>query len=83
MVILDTVDTSPLSPGVLLAGHSSRSSSQNLINVSISRARGKLIIIADVSYFRNNSPKSIINEVLRQAMQTGIRVSLTEFLTTR
>jgi superfamily I DNA and/or RNA helicase len=78
MVILDTVDSSPLSPGVLLAGHSSRSSSQNLINVSISRARGKLIIIADVSYFRSNSPKSIINDVLRQAMQTGIRASLTE-----
>jgi superfamily I DNA and/or RNA helicase len=78
MVILDTVDASPLSPGVLLASHSSHSSSQNLINVSISRARGKLIIIADVSYFRSNSPKSIINKVLRQAMQTGIRASLTE-----
>jgi hypothetical protein len=52
-----------------------------LINVSISRARGKLIIIADVSYFMGNSPKSIINDVLRQAMQSGIRTSLTRKLT--
>jgi superfamily I DNA and/or RNA helicase len=74
LVILDTVDTAPLSPGVLLSGNSTRSQSRNLINVSISRAKGKLIIIADVAYFSKNSPKGIINDVLRQAIQAGIRV---------
>jgi superfamily I DNA and/or RNA helicase len=76
LVILDTVDTAPLSPGVLLAGHSPNSSAQNLINVSISRARGKLIIISDVAYFSANSPDSIINEMLYQATQAGIRVTM-------
>jgi superfamily I DNA and/or RNA helicase len=76
LVILDTVDTSPLSPGILLADHSPNSSAQNLINVSISRARGKLIIISDVSYFHINSPNSIIDKMLQQAIQAGLRVSL-------
>jgi superfamily I DNA and/or RNA helicase len=74
LVILDTVDTVPLSPGMLLSGNSTRSQSRNLINVSISRAKGKLIVIADVAYFRKNSPKGIINDVLLQAIQAGIRV---------
>ena len=71
MVILDTVDAAPLAPGILLAGQTPDSSAQNLINVSISRARGKLIIIADVAYFKSNSPRSIINNVLHQAIQAG------------
>jgi superfamily I DNA and/or RNA helicase len=75
MVILDTVDTAPLAPGKLLAGYSPRSSSQNLINVSISRAKGKLVIIADVAYFQNKAPKSILNEVLRRATQVGHAVA--------
>ncbi|MFB3040949.1 MAG: DEAD/DEAH box helicase, partial [Candidatus Poribacteria bacterium] len=44
LVIFDTVDASPLSPGVLLSDSFPRSSARNLINVSLSRARGKLII---------------------------------------
>lgn len=75
MVILDTVDTAPLSPGKLLAGQSPRSASQNLINVSISRAKGKLIIISDVAYFREKSPKSMLNDVLQHASQVGLRAS--------
>jgi superfamily I DNA and/or RNA helicase len=71
VVILDTVDTAPLAPSILLAGQAPDSSAQNLINVSISRARGKLIIISDVAYFKSNSPHTIINEMLRQAIQTG------------
>jgi superfamily I DNA and/or RNA helicase len=76
MVILDTVDTAPLSPGVLLAGQALGASPGNLINVSLSRARGKLIIIADVAYFERHAPQSIINQVLTEAMQTGVRVTL-------
>jgi Ni2+-binding GTPase involved in maturation of urease and hydrogenase len=75
MVILDTVDTAPLSPGKLLADQSSRSASKNLINVSISRAKGKLVIMSDVAYFREKSPKSMLNYVLQQASLVGVRVS--------
>jgi hypothetical protein len=75
MVILDTVDTAPLSPGKLLADQSLRSASRNLINVSISRAKGKLVIMSDVAYFRERSPKSMLNEVLQQAAQAGLSVS--------
>ena len=56
MVILDTVDTEPLQPGILLSGLQPGSSAANLINVALSRARGKLIIVADVEYFKKNSP---------------------------
>jgi superfamily I DNA and/or RNA helicase len=77
LVILDTVDTDPLPPGVLLTGASPFSSAKNLLNVSLSRARGKLVIIADVAYFNRTSPGSVINELLAQAGRAGIRVNLT------
>ncbi len=75
LVILDTVDTAPLTPGVLLTDQSSFSSAKNLLNVSLSRARGKLIIIADVAYFNRTASGSLINELLAQASQSGVRVS--------
>lgn len=78
VVILDTVDTAPLPPGVLLTGTSPGASSSNLLNVSISRAREKLILIADVSYFRRTSPRSMINSVLGQAIKAGICLSIQE-----
>jgi hypothetical protein len=71
MVILDTVDAPPLSPGILLAGKGPGSSARNLINVSISRARGKLVIVADVAYFKQHDSGSIVSEVLRRAMAVG------------
>lgn len=71
IVILDTVDTAPLKPGVLLSDTSVHSSSDNLINVSISRARGKLIVISDVSYFNARAPEGSIRRVLAQAIRTG------------
>jgi hypothetical protein len=77
-VILDTVDTTPLSPGVLLTDQSPRSSSANILNVSLSRARGKLVIIADVAYFQQHSPHSIINTVLQYASQAGRRIGWDE-----
>ena len=71
MVILDTVDSDPMRPGVLLSGRGSHSSAPNLLNVSISRAKGKLVIVADVSYFRTNAPGSIIDRVLASAVRAG------------
>jgi hypothetical protein len=44
-----------------------------LINVSLSRARGKLIIISDVGYFEKHAPHSVLNVVLHRAMQDGLR----------
>ena len=77
VVILDTVDAAPLPPGVLLAGRFPGASSRNLINVSLSRARGKVVIICDVAYFnRNLSNEVIVNEMLRKALQVGHRVAL-------
>ena len=78
MVILDTVDAAPLSPGVLLAGKGTGSSARNLINVSISRARGKLVIVADVAYFKRHDAGSIVSEMLRRAIVAGKRILLLE-----
>ena len=76
MVILDTVDAQPLSPGVLLSGKGPSSSARNLINVSISRARGKLVIVADVEYFRQHDAGSIISDMLRRATAAGTKVMI-------
>ena len=76
LVIFDTVDTAPLAPGKLLVDTGPASAAPNLINVSLSRARGKLVILADVAYFADHSSASTINAVLRQAARTGVRVPL-------
>ena len=57
VVILDLVDAAPMRPSALLGD------APNLLNVSISRARGKLIIVADVAHF----PGGIVAELLRAA----------------
>ncbi|MBN2307559.1 MAG: AAA family ATPase [Candidatus Hydrogenedentes bacterium] len=76
LVILDTVDAPPLAPGVLLSGAHPGSASKNLLNVSISRARGKLIIVSAVSYFAAHARAGLINEILRRAMARGGAVPL-------
>jgi hypothetical protein len=69
------VDTAPFRPGVLLADNSPQSSASHLLNVSISRARGKLVIIADTAYFETQAPRSTISEILRRTAEDGLRVS--------
>jgi hypothetical protein len=73
IVIFDTVDAAPMAPGMLLSGDGPASVARNLLNVSISRARGKLIIVADVRYFEDRLPRGIITELLRHAMAVGTR----------
>ena len=73
LVILDTVDTAPYRPGVLLAGGEPGSGAANLINVSISRARGKLVIIADVEYFHRQAEGRPIDRMLQAAIRVGER----------
>lgn len=62
MVIFDTVNAAPLAPRVLLAGKGAASSATNLINVSISRARGKLVVIANVAYFKQHDADSVVSQ---------------------
>lgn len=71
LVILDTVDTAPMRPGVLLAGDAPGKPSRNLLNVSVSRARGKLILIADAAYFRRHASRSVINRLIGAIAERG------------
>ena len=61
VVIIDLVDAAPMRQSALLAD------APNLLNVSISRARGKLVIVADVAYFETNAPEGIVAALLRAA----------------
>jgi fructose-specific component phosphotransferase system IIB-like protein len=74
IVIIDLVDAAPLRPGVLLSGGRTQSDACHLLNVSISRARGKLVIVADVGYFEEVAPGGIVTAILREAIREGARV---------
>jgi hypothetical protein len=73
VVILDLVDAAPMRPGLLLAG-GPRSDAAQLLNVSLSRARGKLILVADVGYFEASAPGSAVAAILGEAIRGGARV---------
>jgi hypothetical protein len=61
LVILDLVDAPPMRQSSLIAD------APNLLNVSISRARGKLVIVADVAYFQATAPDGIVATLLGAA----------------
>jgi hypothetical protein len=69
IVLIDLVDAAPLRPSALLAD------APNLLNVSISRARGKLVIIADVAYFRAADPAGLVATLLNAAAPAGSRTA--------
>jgi hypothetical protein len=73
VVILDLVDAAPMRPGLLLSG-GPRSDAAQLLNVSLSRARGKLILVADVGYFEGSAPGSAVAAILGEAIRGGARV---------
>jgi len=58
VVILDLADAAPMRPSGLVTD-------PHLVNVSISRARGKLVIVADVAYFAEST--SVISALLAAA----------------
>jgi superfamily I DNA and/or RNA helicase len=62
VVIIDLVDAAPMRPSALLAD------APNLLNVSISRARGKLVIVGDVGYFESTAPDGLVARLLRAAL---------------
>jgi superfamily I DNA and/or RNA helicase len=72
MIILDLVDTAPLPPGKLLADQSTTSDAARLLNVSLSRARGKLLVVADCAYFLKKIPQSTLSLFLHEARQVGL-----------
>jgi len=69
LVILDLVDTAPFPPGKLLADQTADSNAARFLNVSLSRARGKLVIIADCGYFLQRIPQSALGLFLTRATQ--------------
>ncbi len=71
LIILDTVDTEPFVPGVLLAGNRPGAAAANLLNVAISRARGKLIVVADRAYFRRACPRATITQIVEECAAHG------------
>ena len=73
VVILDTVDAEPMKPGVLLSERGAHSTAQHLINVAISRARGKLIVVADVRYFEQRAAGSAVTTMIARALAVGRR----------
>jgi hypothetical protein len=73
VVILDTVDAEPMQPGVLLSERGAHSTAQHLINVAISRARGKLIVVADVRYFEQRAAGSVVTTMVARALAVGRR----------
>lgn len=73
VVILDLVDAAPMRPGLLLSG-GPRSDAAQLLNVSLSRARGKLILVADVGYFEAHAPGSAVTAILGEAGRSGARI---------
>jgi AAA domain len=76
VVIIDLVDAAPMRPGLLLSGGRTHGTDANLLNVSLSRARGKLVIVADVAYFERHAPDGIVAAILRDASREGARVRL-------
>ncbi len=61
VVIIDLVDAHPIRPSALVGD------APNLLNVSMSRARGKLVIVADVAYFEASAPDGLVAAMLRAA----------------
>ncbi len=55
VVIIDLVDAKPMRQSALVG------ETPNLLNVSISRARGKLVIVADVAYFTDGLVASLLH----------------------
>jgi superfamily I DNA and/or RNA helicase len=60
-ILIDLVDAAPMRPSAFVGD------APNLLNVSISRARGKLVIVADVGYFAAASPDGLVTTLLRAA----------------
>jgi superfamily I DNA and/or RNA helicase len=68
LVILDMVDSAPYPPGVLMA---TGASAPHLLNVSVSRARAKLIVISDLFYFETTAADTPAQQLLEEMRDRG------------
>jgi len=77
VIIFDSVDTKPqYSPGLLLTDQNS----ERLINVALTRARGKFIHIADIPFIKSKTnSKKTINKLIHFQMENEYKVSKEEF----
>jgi superfamily I DNA and/or RNA helicase len=74
VVIIDLVDTAPLRPGALLNDPAPGSGARALVNVSVSRAKAKLIVLADLGYFRAQGAGPVV-ELLKAIEERGLVVN--------
>jgi hypothetical protein len=65
------VDAAPLRPGLLLSGYRTDPDACHLLDVSLSRALGKLILVADSGYFEEHAPGGIVAAILCDAIATS------------
>jgi superfamily I DNA and/or RNA helicase len=71
-IIFDLVEGKPLSPGKLTIGEFKTSESGRLVNVAISRAKGKFILVGNSEYIAKNfSPNQAIPQLLEEIQQVG------------
>jgi len=71
-IIFDLVEGKPLSPGKLTQGPFKKSEPGRLINVAISRAKSKFILIGNSEYISKNfSPSDAMPQLLEQIEQNG------------
>jgi hypothetical protein len=62
----DLTDAEPLEPGILVKGFDSK----NLLNVAVSRSRGKVILIGEIEYFRNRAKGSPVVSLIERMSES-------------
>ncbi len=66
VIIIDLTDAEPLEPGILVKG----SDSKNLLNVAVSRSRGKVILIGEIEYFRKRAKGSPVVSLIERMSES-------------
>ncbi|WP_165995783.1 AAA domain-containing protein [Bacillus sp. Cs-700] len=76
MMVFDTVDSDPeFRPGMLLTGNNS----ERLINVAMTRTKGKFIHVSNVDYFKKRMPQSkTLRQLVEHQLQKNERVGPTQ-----
>jgi hypothetical protein len=72
VIIFDTVDSPPLSPSPLTSGNQG-SDAMRLVNVAVTRAKHKLIIVANSQYIQTQlNPNDTLRLAIMEAQRIGI-----------
>ena len=82
VIIFDTVDGPPLRPGKLIDDRMPEGDDERLINVALTRAQKKLIIIGDSRYIQDeHSGSSLLKKILNYLKQKGNLVDASNIMT--